>query len=530
MFNFKNQNDLIKTENLKLRLENHRLKEKIKNFENKIQIKSGFQTKILNKKFYKNFFIKFILITKNWYKMYKDFFYDNFNVLLKINQKCFLLDVIRLKKKISRAILFFVKYIDLIKFVGKIICKNFLIFSNFQKKFNFFKIFFNQILIQKFNIFYNIHNNKKKSIINSDFINIGSANLNFFISKLKILVNLIFNNPRNFINFVIVKKIREKNTKKIVNSSNLIFQLEKLKNDLLSWINFFLSKISRQKYNQLRNFNKLENLTLSMKYILDICFYNFHKSELKFYLISKKINNFSKKIRKIKKKIQKLYKSKLTFEKKKKNKQKREIVKKKLEYILLNRYKFHNSFCTMKQYLKLLHQVLSFEKFVCFLQLKTQITYQKLSIKHFFSAKMFKYFQLEKYKNRAIKKFLTYNFSSISKNVFFYRVCDIDKEIIILWSIVKLISFSRYNKFLLLKYLIKPKYLIFQNQNFKLKNKFNRIILILKHKIIEFQKNNLGLGKLLQLNNIKKNEIENKLHEIKSMEIDFSEILKNFKK
>ena len=111
-----------------------------------------------------------------------------------------------------------------------------------------------------------------------------------------------------------------------------------------------------------------------------------------------------------------------------------------------------------------------------------------------------------------------------------HRVSDVDKEMNLIWIILKIFNFLNYKNFFLYNELIKVKYVNMQYQYYKLKNEFNRIIFILKQKTFLFQKNNEITKNLINKNIEKKKEIENKLHEIKSMEIDFSEILNQIKK
>jgi hypothetical protein len=214
MLYLKNQKNLIECENLKLRLENYKLKEKIRNLENGFSIMTTVQRKFFNKKLCKIFFIKIILVTKEWNKVYKEFFYDNFNVLLKINEKFFLNDIMLIKQRIYRSIALFVNYINLVKFIGKIISKIFFIFNNFQKKFNYFTIFFNQILTHKLHLFYNIRNNQKISIINKDFLNYQFDTSYFIKSKFKFMANILITNPEIFVNLIMIKKIKKKKRKK----------------------------------------------------------------------------------------------------------------------------------------------------------------------------------------------------------------------------------------------------------------------------------------------------------------------------
>nr|UXY87980.1 CPARA_3gp436 [Cryptomonas curvata] len=527
----KNQQDFNQSDNLKLRMENYRLKEKLKNFENNFQMISLIKGKFLNKNYYKILIIKLILIIKRWNNICKEFFFDDFSILFKFNQKKFLLDVIILKKKILQAISLFVKYIDLIKSLGKIVSKIYLIFIKLQKKFDYLKSFFNQILVQKLYILCIIQNNRKNLIIKSDSLNIRINKIDLLKAKIKIFTNLKFNNPEKFINLIMIKKIKKKKgIKKMHNTSKSIIQLEKLKYRLSVWVDSFLFKVSSPKYDQLQILKKLKNLTFSIKYILGDCFYCMQKTDMRVYVIFKEIKQFSKKIESLRKKIQKLHKFQLILKINKVNEKKRS------KYILFFNNKTQFFLHKIKKSFMLLTQISFFEKFFYFVQLKKQTMNQNVSYKHFFFNKISKYFKLKQYKYRSdktfskIKNILLNNFLSIFINVCIYRASDIDKEIIILWTILKLFNFHKHRRFLFVSSLIKKNYFKLQNQHFKLKNEFNRIILTLKQKIFRFQKSNSWVRNLLLENDIKKKEVENKLHEIKSMEIDFSEILYQIKK
>jgi hypothetical protein len=259
------------------------------------------------------------------------------------------------------------------------------------------------------------------------------------------------------------------------------------------------------------------------------CFYHIQKTEIKIILISKKINQFSKKIEILKKKIHKLFIIKRHFKKKKTKKIDRKIIENKLIFFLLLKYKFEYSFFKIKKFFKILNQKSSFKEFVYFLQIKKEITFKDVLNKSTFFNRITEFLQLEKHnkisfkKGYEINKLLSNNYSPNSINICMYRVSDIDKELYILWTILKLFNFCKYQRFFVVNSLIRRKY-------FKLKNQFNQIVLILKQKIFGFQKSNFNTKKLLLENNIKKIEIENKLHEIKGMEIDFSDILNQIKK
>ena len=99
MFYLKSSRKFMYDENLRLRLENHRLKNKINKFKFLLKKMNFIHKKPLNKHSYKFFYIKFIFLLKKWEKIYIEMFCNDFYLLFNLNQKYFLLDIILMKKK-----------------------------------------------------------------------------------------------------------------------------------------------------------------------------------------------------------------------------------------------------------------------------------------------------------------------------------------------------------------------------------------------------------------------------------------------
>ena len=220
-----------------------------------------------------------------------------------------------------------------------------------------------------------------------------------------------------------------------------------------------------------------------------------------------------------------------------KKKLKKQINKKIFKTILQHRkpinYNENFVFTKIKNISVLLKRASSIKEFIYYLYLdKTNRKQFDLNKKSFFN-NISKFVNLKKYKNTSkeiLKQNFNIKFKSIWMKLGIHRVSDVDKEMNLIWIILKIFNFLNYKNFFLSNELIKVKYVNMQYQYYKLKNEFNRIIFILKQKTFLFQKNNEITKNLINKNIEKKKEIENKLHEIKSMEIDFSEILNQIKK
>ena len=520
-------------ENLRLRLENHRLKNKINKFKFLLKKMNFIHKKPLNKHSYKFFYIKFIFLLKKWEKIYIEMFCNDFYLLFNLNQKYFLLDIILMKKKTFEIIIMITKHVDIIKFLGSIVSKLFLICIICEKRFTHIKKIFDQMLTQKLFLLYNNKYFKKMPKFKSNLLNIQPNNLKSYNLE-KMSATSMFIKSKNFMNFTIKENIN-KETKRNQNISYEIFiHVKKVEYKLLFWINSFLFKISNQKVDLTEVFDKLNIFYFLMTNFLEIFSSQVVKTDIKNSKIFLVITKFLKKFENLKKNLRNFSKFKINVDKKKLKKQiNKNIFKTILQHRKPINYNENFVFTKIKNISVLLKRASSIKEFIYYLYLdKTNRKQFDLNKKSFFN-NISKFVNLKKYKNTSkeiLKQNFNIKFKSIWMKLGIHRVSDVDKEMNLIWIILKIFNFLNYKNFFLSNELIKVKYVNMQYQYYKLKNEFNRIIFILKQKTFLFQKNNEITKNLINKNIEKKKEIENKLHEIKSMEIDFSEILNQIKK
>ncbi len=527
-----NQSNCFRSENLQLRLENYRLKKKIKKFECLLYRKNGVVKKVFNKYYYKFFFLKFIVLARKWNKMYKKTFFNDFNLLFNLNQKSLSSDVNLLKKKLSQVSMILTRYIDLLKFFSTLLTKFSKLFIFSQTRFINIKIFFDQMLTLKLYKLFNNQNRKKVFFFKNFFFNNQADKINDIKSRLEQFLNTsFFTNPEKFIKFIIIEKIIEK--KKSSQPHKLFFYLGNIKYKLSIWIGIFLSKISTRKEFLTKVFKKLVNLNLITKNFLQNCLVYVQQNSLKTSIIFKKISQFFSKIRIIKKKLKKI---KLNHEETNK-KQIKHNKKFKILQKSLNLFNFNKKliFFTPKKQFKIIKQMLFFKKNINYLNINKKKKFKIILNKDEFFTKLLKnmVFKAKIYESKKFpieyNHFLFNNLTFLQMQISFYRILDIDKEINTLWCILKIINNSIFLQSNLAGSFVKFRYFKLQEQYFKMKTEFNKIVFNLKQKIFIFQKNNSTVKKILLKKKNKKHQIENKLYEIKGMEADFSEILKQIK-
>jgi hypothetical protein len=530
MLYMSNQSDFILSENLRLRLENHRLKKKLKKLECVLHGKNWAVKKVFNKYFYKFFFLKFISLARNWNKMYKNIVLNEFNLLFNLN-----------KKNLSQVTLILTRYIDLLKFFSTLIIKFSELFILSQNRFNYIKIFFDQILTLKLHKLFNNQNFKKVPYFKRIFFNNQSEKINSIKKKLeKILNTSFFTNPKKLIKFIIIEKIYEHTVticynKKSNQPRTLFFQLEIIKHKLSNWTNLFLSKLAYQKKILTDIFKKITNLNLITKKFFEKCFVHLQQIFLKTGIIYKKFSKIFCKIRILRKKLRIIKKIKLNIEKEKKLRFNKKF-KKFPEVVNLFKYNKQLIFFKPTCKFKIIKEMFFFEKYINNLNTNKKEFFKSNLNKNEFFNKLLKNIIL-KPKIYGFEKFcieynsfLFNNIPFIHIQISFYRISDIDKEINTLWCILKRFSdFIFFHSKISILHL-KCQYFKLQDLYFKIKNEFNKIVLNLKQKIFIFQKNNSISKEILIRKKKKKYEIENKLYEIKGMEADFSDILKQIKK
>nr|UXY88483.1 hypothetical protein Cry52Nrm3_p122 [Cryptomonas curvata] len=529
------QSNCIGSENLQLRLENYRLKKKIKKFECLLYPKNWVVKKVFNKYYYKFFFLKFIVLARKWNKMYKKIFFNEFNLLFNLNQKSLSSDINLLKKKLSQVTMILSRYIDLLKFFSTLLTKFSELFIFSQTRFIYIKIFFDQMLTLKLHKLFNSQNCKKVLFFKNFFFKFQADKINDIKSRLEQILNTsLFTNPKKFIKFIIIDKINKK--KKTSQPQKLFFHLGIIKYKLSIWITIFLSKFSTQKEFLIELFKKLVNLNLLTKNLLENCFVYVQKNSLKTGIIFKKISQFFCKIRILKKKLKKIKKTKLNHEKI--NKKQIKCNKKfKTLQDSLNFFNFNKQliFFRPKNQFKVIKQMVFFEKYIKYLNINKKKKFKIILNKDEFFNKLLKnmVFKVKIYQSDKFfieyNHFLFNNLTFLQMKISFYRILDIDKEINTLWCILKIFNNSIILQSNLTGSFVKFNYFKLQDQYFKMKNEFNKIVFNLKQKIFIFQKNNSIVKKILLKKKKKKNEIENKLYEIKGMEADFSEILRKLK-
>ena len=525
-----NQSNFIRSENLELRLENYRLKKKIKKFECLLHRKDWVIKKVFNKYYYKFFFLKFIVLARKWNQAYKKIFFNEFNLLFKLNQKNLSSDVFLLKKKLSQVTMILARYIDLFKFFGTLLTNFSDLFIFSQTRFIYIKRIFDQMVTLKLYKLFKNQNYKKVVYFKNFFFNNQSIKINDIKLRLEQILNTsFFTNPRKFIKFILIEKITDK--RKSSQPYKLFFYLGIIKYKLSIWISLFLSKISTQKDFLIEIFKKLVNLNLLTKNLLENSFFQVKKNSIKTGIIFKKVSQFFCKIRILKKKLKQI---KSNHEKKPiKNNKKFKILPENLNFF---NYNTQLIFFRPKNHIKIIKQIYLLEKYNNYLNINKQSKFKIILNKDEFFNKILKnmvfksrIYQFEKFSIKY-NHFLFNNLSFMKMQISFYRILDIDKEINTIWCILKIFNNSIFFQSNLTSSFVKFKYFKLQDQYFKMKNEFNKVVFNLKQKIFMFQKNNLILKKILLKKKNKKHEIENKLYEIKGMEADFSEIVRQIKK
>nr|UXY87481.1 hypothetical protein 1634Bnrm3_p114 [Cryptomonas sp.] len=529
-------------ENLKLRLENHRLKKKIKNCKclNNLKEHNQKNIKVIEKCDFD--LLRFLKTARKLNEIYGILLKNSYSCLSKLDRNNLIFKIKLMKKIILDLITYTIRSNAIIRFQINISARFFDIVFNAQIIFKQMKKLFDEILVQKF--YYLLKRKTIGKILflkekmfseQSEIIDLTKCKLDkmlnsrytlkienntdcVFLKRILISDNLIFSHKRKFIALQKFHRFQKPNEFKFS-----------------FWVSFFINKFIYQKKKIEEVFNKSNTYGYNIKKILEEVIIQINRRRTRIYVLLRALYSFMYQIQILKKTFQNIYlvryflESNLTYKRQEKkiliNVKDNCILFKLIKRILYIEKKSKNQIfgCKFKR-----------EKFVSNICLgKIEFDRNKLNVFQDYCILFDNSENESKYTEERMSNINQMNLERSIRtglNICLCRVSDMNKELSTLWNMIKICNYTR-------KYLSSFKIGLFKynhidllDKYLQMKNKFNRVVFSLKKKTFFIQKRSCAYKEIMLINRKDKHKIEEKLFEIKSMEVDFSHILNQIKK